>query len=49
MTYLPVDRPITPLRQRMLEDMQMRGLDRIPRSIIFAMFAASPHFWVTLS
>ena len=26
MTYLPADRPITPLRQRMLEDMQMRGL-----------------------
>ena len=48
MTYLPTDRPITPLRQRMLEDMQMRDLgshtqiDYIRHVRRFAVFLGRP-------
>ena len=45
MSVSSVGRAVSALRQRMLEDMAMRGCDRLPSASIFALCAISPPSW----
>jgi hypothetical protein len=44
-TIIATTAPITPLRQRMLHDMMMRGCCHEPKTSMFGTFSASPPIW----